>query len=43
MASGNTAVVRTIKKDVAFQWEGMDKKGQRLKGKSVAANVRSAL
>jgi type IV pilus assembly protein PilC len=38
MASGNTALVRTIKKDVAFQWEGMDKKGQRVKGRSVAPN-----
>jgi type IV pilus assembly protein PilC len=27
-----------MRKDVAFQWEGMDKKGQRLKGKSIAAS-----
>src|SRR5690348_1914396 len=38
MASANTAVVRTVKKDVAFHWEGMDKKGHRVKGRSVAAS-----
>jgi type IV pilus assembly protein PilC len=38
MAGANTAVVRTVKKDVAFQWEGMDKKGQRIKGRSVATS-----
>src|SRR5580700_1950705 len=38
MAGANTALVRTIKKDIAFQWEGMDKKGQRVKGRSVAAS-----
>jgi type IV pilus assembly protein PilC len=35
MAQATTAV-RTVKRDVAFQWEGMDKKGQRIKGRSVA-------
>ncbi len=35
MAQASTAI-RTIKRDVAFQWEGMDKKGQRIKGRSVA-------
>jgi type IV pilus assembly protein PilC len=35
MAQATTAI-RTIKRDVAFQWEGMDKKGQRIKGRSVA-------
>src|SRR5665213_3109044 len=35
MAQATTAI-RTLKKDVAFQWEGMDKKGQRIKGRSVA-------
>jgi type IV pilus assembly protein PilC len=35
MAQSATAI-RSIKKDVAFQWEGMDKKGQRIKGRSVA-------
>jgi type IV pilus assembly protein PilC len=33
-----TSAIRTIKRDVAFQWEGMDKKGQRIKGRSVAQN-----
>jgi type IV pilus assembly protein PilC len=37
MAQSSSAI-RTMRKDVAFQWEGMDKKGQRLKGKSVAAS-----
>src|ERR1700693_591152 len=35
MAQATTAI-RTIKKDVAFNWEGMDKKSQRIKGRSVA-------
>jgi type IV pilus assembly protein PilC len=35
MAQASTAV-RSVKRDVAFQWEGMDKKGQRIKGRSVA-------
>src|ERR1039458_2678642 len=33
-----TSAIRSIKRDVAFQWEGMDKKGQRIKGRSVAQN-----
>jgi type IV pilus assembly protein PilC len=37
MAQATTAI-RSIKKDVAFNWEGMDKKGQKIKGRSVAAN-----
>jgi type IV pilus assembly protein PilC len=37
MAQASSAI-RSLRKDVAFQWEGMDKKGQRLKGKSVAAS-----
>jgi type IV pilus assembly protein PilC len=37
MAQATTAI-RTIKRDVAFNWEGMDKKGQRIKGRSVAQN-----
>jgi type IV pilus assembly protein PilC len=37
MAQASSAI-RSLRKDVAFQWEGMDKKGQRIKGKSVAAN-----
>src|SRR6202042_137604 len=34
----STSAIRSIRKDVAYQWEGMDKKGQRIKGRSVAAN-----
>ena len=33
-----TSAIRTLKRDVAFRWEGMDKKGQRIKGRSVAAS-----
>jgi type IV pilus assembly protein PilC len=35
-AATSTASVRTIKRDVPFTWEGMDKKGNRVKGKSLA-------
>jgi type IV pilus assembly protein PilC len=35
MAQATTAI-RTVKRDVSFNWEGMDKKGQRIKGRSVA-------
>ena len=31
-----TATVRTIKRDVPFAWEGRDKRGARIKGKSLA-------
>jgi type IV pilus assembly protein PilC len=34
----STSAIRTIRKDVAYQWEGMDKKGLRIKGRSVAAS-----
>jgi len=37
MAQATTAI-RSIKRDSAFQWEGMDKRGQRIKGRSLAAN-----
>jgi type IV pilus assembly protein PilC len=37
MAQASSAI-RSIRKDTAFQWEGMDKKGQRLKGRSVAVS-----
>ena len=37
MAQATTAI-RTVKKDIPFAWEGMDKKGQRVKGKSLAPN-----
>src|SRR5689334_828205 len=36
MAPAATATVKTIKRDVPFTWEGMDKKGNRVKGKSLA-------
>ncbi|MGQ0834037.1 MAG: type II secretion system F family protein [Gammaproteobacteria bacterium] len=31
-----TGSVRTIKRDIAFTWAGMDKKGNRIKGRSLA-------
>jgi type IV pilus assembly protein PilC len=36
MAPAATATVKTIKRDTPFSWEGMDKKGNRVKGKSLA-------
>jgi type IV pilus assembly protein PilC len=36
MAPAATATVKTIKRDVPFTWQGMDKKGNRVKGKSLA-------
>jgi type IV pilus assembly protein PilC len=36
MAQAATATVRTIKRDFPFRWEGRDKKGKRLKGRSLA-------
>src|SRR5215471_11032549 len=36
MAPAATATVRTIKRDVPFAWEGRDKRGARIKGKSLA-------
>ena len=36
MAVATTATVRSIKRDIAFNWEGKDKKGNRIKGKSLA-------
>jgi type IV pilus assembly protein PilC len=35
-AATATATVKTIKRDTAFAWEGRDKRGQRVKGKSLA-------
>jgi len=35
MAQSSTAI-RAIKKDIAFNWQGMDKKGQKIKGRSLA-------
>lgn len=36
MAPAATATVRGIKRDIPFTWEGRDKRGQRVKGKSLA-------
>ena len=36
MAPAATATAKSIKRDVPYQWEGMDKKGNRVKGKSLA-------
>jgi type IV pilus assembly protein PilC len=38
MAQSATATVRTIKRDMPFKWEGRDKKGKRLKGRSLATD-----
>ena len=40
MAQSTTAI-RTVRKDVSFNWEGMDRKGQRIKGRAVAQNEQS--
>ena len=36
MAPTATATVKAIKRDIPFQWEGRDKRGSRIKGKSLA-------
>jgi type IV pilus assembly protein PilC len=36
MAQAATVTVKTIKRDLPFRWEGRDKKGKRLKGRSLA-------
>ena len=36
MAQAATTTVRTIKRDVPYAWEGRDKRGARVKGKSLA-------
>jgi type IV pilus assembly protein PilC len=36
MAQAATATVKAIKKEVSFTWEGRDKKGNKIKGKSLA-------
>jgi type IV pilus assembly protein PilC len=36
MAQAASASVKTVKRDIPFIWEGMDKKGNRVKGKSLA-------
>src|ERR1700685_148001 len=41
MAQAATASVKTIKRDFPFRWEGRDKKGKRLKGRSLAPDEAS--
>ncbi|HKD53989.1 MAG TPA: type II secretion system F family protein [Steroidobacteraceae bacterium] len=41
MAPAATATVKSIKRDVPFQWEGRDKRGARIKGKSLAPDEQS--
>src|SRR5580765_467309 len=41
MAPAATASVKTIKRDIPFQWEGRDKRGARIKGKSLAPDEQS--
>ena len=41
MAQAATATVKTIKRDFPFRWEGKDKKGKRLKGRSLAPDEAS--
>ncbi len=36
MAPAATATVKTIKRDIPFAWEGRDKRGARIKGRSLA-------
>jgi type IV pilus assembly protein PilC len=36
MAPAATATVKAVKRDIPFAWEGRDKRGQRVKGKSLA-------
>ena len=36
MAPAATATVKTLKRDLSFAWEGRDKRGNRVKGKSLA-------
>ncbi|MGH8255036.1 MAG: type II secretion system F family protein [Steroidobacteraceae bacterium] len=38
MAQATTALRTSVKRDVSFQWEGMDKRGQRVRGRSIAAS-----
>jgi type IV pilus assembly protein PilC len=41
MAPAATATVRGIKRDIPFAWEGRDKRGARIKGKSLAPDEQS--
>ena len=37
MAQASTAI-RSVKRDMPFSWEGRDRKGQKVKGRTVAQN-----
>src|SRR5882757_4205192 len=41
MAQAATGIVRAIKRDIPFAWEGKDKRGARVKGKSLAPDEQS--
>jgi len=41
MAPAATATVKAIKREIPFAWEGRDKKGARIKGKSLAPDERT--
>ncbi|MGB8327210.1 MAG: type II secretion system F family protein [Steroidobacteraceae bacterium] len=41
MAQAATATAKTMRKDVAFVWEGKDKKGNKVKGRSLAHDEQS--
>ena len=41
MAPAATATVKSIKRDIPFAWEGRDKRGARIKGKSLAPDEHS--
>jgi type IV pilus assembly protein PilC len=41
MAQAATGTVRAIKRDIPFAWEGKDKRGARVKGKSLAPDEQS--
>src|SRR5215469_11865447 len=41
MAPAATATVKSIKRDIPFAWEGRDKRGARIKGKSLAPDEQS--
>ena len=41
MAPAATASVKTIKRDIPFAWEGKDKRGARVKGRSLAPDEQS--
>ena len=36
MAPAATSTVKAIRRDIPFAWEGKDKRGNRVKGKSLA-------